>query len=199
MNNTFAMDEQLAVMLSQLDYSELPSEDKKDLVSTNKVISSFKKYTDICTKIYPKYLDDNESISMFVYLRENVRWGEGIQTRAGAHTRLALNYNLGSDNIIDTFLKKINSTKPTGNFQLAGIYLNYQRDVKEYTPLHSHEGGFQQVVCLGPTKSKFIVDNKNYILGNADVIVFGREKHGLPKDKACHEERISIDTFYLTL
>lgn len=85
--------------------------------------------------------------------------------------------------MINAFLKKISSTIPPGKYVLAGIYLNYQRNGEEYT--HSHEGGFQQVICLGPAKRKFVVEN-------VDVAVFGKTKHGLPKDKTCKEEYLLL-------
>ncbi len=155
------------------------------------------KYIEPPTHIFSKMLDSDECMAMFVYLKENIIWGEGIQTRSGGHTRLAAMGN--DDSNIRLFLAKIKTTLPTGKYHLAGIYLNYQRNGEEYTPTHSHQGGFQQVICLGPAKRRFVIGNKNYMVGNGDVIVFGSSKHGLPKDLKCVEERISIATFYLAI
>lgn len=91
------MDAQLALMLSQLDYNESSPEYEEKLTSTKtKVI----KCTDISTKIYPKMLSLDEYTAMFVYLKENIRWAEGIKTRSGEHTRLAANYQSGNDKCI---------------------------------------------------------------------------------------------------
>jgi hypothetical protein len=188
MMNTFDIDAQLALMLSQCE------------VETESDIKTTPKYVSPKVKLYPKMIDKDEAMAMFVYLKENITWEEGIQTRRGKHTRLACGYSPGTDRIIDNLLLKMNSTIPSecvGKCKLVGVYLNYQRNGKEYTPTHFHEGGFQQVICLGPAKRVFTISSKNYTVGNGDVVVFGAQKHGLPKDTECEEERISIATFYV--
>ncbi len=178
------IDEQLALMLALTDEQEDPADTKHE---------------PIVTKIYPKMIDEDESTEMFTYLKENISWKEGVKTRAGGHTRLARAYMTGDDKVINNFLKKIKSTIPRGRYHLVGIYLNYQRNGEEYTPVHTHEGGFQQIICLGPAKRKFLIGEKSHKMGNGDVAIFTTEKHGLPKDKSCKEERISIATFYIAL
>jgi hypothetical protein len=177
------IDEQLALMLMITD------EEPENLAET--------KFEPIVTRVYPGMINEDECNSMFRYLKENVNWGEGVKTRRGDHTRLACAYQYGHNKRLDDFLKKIQCTIPKGRYQLAGIYLNYQRNGEEYTPLHSHVGGFQQIICLGPARRKFVIDNKTHKLGNGDVAIFSTEKHGLPKDKNCNKERISIATFYM--
>jgi hypothetical protein len=182
-------DDQLALMLYQFD------DDLEDTKHTEPIpeITNIK----IATSILPHFINEDECMAMFIYLKENIKWQEGIQTRSGGHTRLAAMGN--EDRNVHHFIQKIKRTLPFGKFQVVGIYLNYQRNGTEYTPTHCHQNGFQQVICLGPAKRKFTIGNKHYIVGNGDVIVFGSDKHGLPKDTKCKEERISIATFYLPI
>jgi hypothetical protein len=127
-------DDQLALMLYQFD------DDLVDTEHTTSLTNDIEDIKKIAPSILPHYIDENECMAMFIYLKENTKWEEGIQTRSGGHTRLAAMGN--EDANVYRFIQKIKSTLPSSNYQLAGIYLNYQRNGTEYTPTHCHQNGF---------------------------------------------------------
>jgi hypothetical protein len=208
MTNINEMDTQIALMLAleaEAELEEKKSSTQRSRATPNNMLVPPERrvskliYTDPATQVYLRFLDADECMAMFYYLKDNIPWGESTITRYGGRTRLGCSYQSGRDKIIDNFIKKIDATKPPGQYSLVGVYLNYQRDGEEYTPRHNHEGGFQQLICLGPAKRKFVIGKLSQILGNGDVAIFGSAKHGLPKDTKCREERISIATFYLAV
>ena len=62
-----------------------------------------------------------------------------------------------------------------------------------WTPNHSHKGTHQLVISLGTSRT-LQVGNKDYLMENGDVILFGSSMHGIKPDQSVNG-RISIATF----
>lgn len=161
----------------------------------------------IATVVYPKAMDSQESMDMFAYLRDNMKWGEGVKSKyskvpgeSRGFTRLACQMQFGQDELLDTFIMQaISLVKLPDNISHLGMYLNYQRDGMDWTPNHNHPKQCQVVINTGPATRTFTVGKKSYKVANGDVIVFGSSVHGVPQEPEVKEPRISIATFTLCL
>jgi hypothetical protein len=150
------------------------------------------------TKLYSNIFDYDESMAMFYYLVDNIEWDDGILSKKNGFTRKAKALLIDEDPIIFNFINKainiINNSHIKSINQIKGVYLNYQRNGNEYTPLHSHKNSIQLVISLGETRH-FIVGKNTYELNSGDVIIFGHSIHGVPKQLNVNNGRISIATF----
>ena len=148
----------------------------------------------VMTQHYPSVFDENKSMESYVYLRDHIKWEEGVRSRSG-FTRLAKSLIMGDNNIVDEILseamKKLNLES---QYDILGIYLNYYRDGTHYTPSHSHKGMTQLVISLGATRT-LRVGTKDYIMSNGDVIIFGSSAHAIAPEPSLSDGRISIATF----
>lgn len=143
-----------------------------------------------------KYFDSDISDYLFNKLIK-LNFGNGIKTRFGGFTRKAIAIN-ETDEIfyeITDFIYPLLTNYKVGN--LIGYYINYYENGECYTPQHIHKDTNQLVVSLGDTRT-LNVEGKNYKMSHGDVIIFGNQKHGVPKEKNNKERgRISIATFCL--
>ena len=139
------------------------------------------------------------STRLYAFLRDTVAWGEGIKSRKG-HTRSAASYSL------DDFMVLINDypeaiaavaeiiEKYSVRKSCAGLYVNYYKDGNDWTPNHTHPGTTQIVISLGATRT-FLYGKTEIPSKNGDVLVFGSGLHGVPKEPAITDGRISIALF----
>jgi hypothetical protein len=141
------------------------------------------------------------SARLYTFLRDGIKWEDGIRSRKG-HTRSAAMFELRDFlRLIDDFpeimvgileiIEKYSVRK-----SCAGLYLNYYKDGNDWTPNHTHPGTTQIVISLGTTRT-FEYCKKPLPSGNGDVIVFGSSIHGVPKEPAITEGRISIALFMM--
>jgi len=151
--------------------------------------------TKIKTIHYKGLMDLELSTSLFVYLKNNIDWYDGIPSRIHGFTRKAYHYELGSDDFIDSYIIEACS-RLKYNGEIYGIYMNYYRNGEDFTPNHKHDTK-QIVLSLGSDR-KLMIGSKPYIMGNGDAIEFGTGIHGVPKEPAVpngEEGRISIAFF----
>jgi hypothetical protein len=145
------------------------------------------------THFSPSVLDKKESTALYEYLRDNIPWENGVKSKKG-FTRLAKAIDLDMyPEILDT-ITQVLSNFATNNYVIFGTYLNYYSTGDMYTPNHSHKNTIQLVISLGTTRT-LVVGKKQYQMSNGDAILFGSSVHGVPKEPAVREGRISIATF----
>jgi hypothetical protein len=137
----------------------------------------------------------DESMNAFAYLKQNINWIDGIKTRTGQKTRKAMPLNIGDVPIVDTLISTALTSLTDQKYEILGIYLNYYESGEMWTPNHSHPGTSQLVISLGQTRT-LLVDRCPYIMDTGSAIIFGSEKHGVPKDSSTGS-RISIATFMI--
>lgn len=84
----------------------------------------------------------------------------------------------------------------TGKIPLppASCYINLYRDGNDSTPNHKHDGTIQIVFSFGATRT-LKLGSREYNLNDGDVIIFGSQIHGVPKQEQCTETRYSIAFF----
>jgi len=141
-------------------------------------------------------IEKKDARRLYVKLRENIEWEEGIRSKKG-FTRLAKALAPGVNKEIDDVIKSaLEALIPGKRYYIMGIYLNYYKDGQCWTPNHKHEGTHQLVISLGATRT-LCVGKKDYEMENGDAIVFGSSIHGIPKDDSQRRGRISIATFMI--
>jgi len=146
-----------------------------------------------------RYIEEDKSLLLYNYLKNNITWGEGIRSKKG-HTRSAIAFTLDELlTIVDDFpevVAKISEVieKYSVRKVCDGVYLNYYKDGNDWTPNHTHPGTTQIVISLGATR-KFIYGKKEIDSCNGDVLVFGATVHGVPKQLYSNGGRISIALF----
>lgn len=157
------------------------------------------------TTYIPKFLESSTATEIFELLKKEVKWENGIPSRNG-FTRKAKAINLnksgGVTDIVNQLIAKalaqLKSKNPNiPDYTILGVYLNFYRDGKDFTPNHKHDKPIptdQLVISLGTTRT-LMVGKTNYQTGNGDLILFGTEMHGVPKQPEITEGRISIATF----
>jgi len=156
----------------------------------------------VMTKYHPSLLDSVKSTRDYVYLRDNIKWEEGVRSKRG-FTRLARALNRGENKVVDDIISEtLEKLGVKNKYDIYGIYLNYYKDGTHYTPSHSHKGTSQLIISLGATRI-LQVSSKEYSMGNGDVIIFGSSVHGIKqepelintKESGDIYGRISIATF----
>ena len=144
------------------------------------------------TQHYAALIDSSRATSIYSHLKDSVSWEEGVRSKSG-FTRLAKAMQLGDDQIIDELIVDVmNQIRYEG--VLLGIYLNYYKDGTHYTPNHSHPGTQQIIISLGTTRT-LTVGKTKYSMANGDVAIFGGSIHGVPKEPAVTQGRISVALF----
>ncbi len=133
-----------------------------------------------------------------------LEWGAGIRTRNGGFTRHAIGIDLDHNEDLLTIVcevlyqvyHKLEMKVDDAKSKIKGIYINYYKNGEEYTPNHTHrkEGSHQLVISLGCTRT-FVLGKKEISAKNGDVMFFGNQIHGIPKDPSVKEGRISIAVF----
>lgn len=181
-------------------------------------------HTKRCRTIFlPSVLEETEATSLYSALKEGIEWEDGVKTRIGGFTRKAKAVSLDSPVMellipyILPCIEKIAAArleKKVKNEELAlmtkcevarklqsyfkyvvlGVYLNNYEDGDMYTPAHSHPGQHQLVISLGATRT-LNVGSKSYEMNNGSAIFFGSATHGVPREPAIKEGRISIAVF----
>ena len=148
------------------------------------------------------YFNTNTCDSLYDYLKDNIKWGEGIKSK-NRHTRSAKSYNPEDfiELIIDDFPEVVATISDiivrfSGRKQWAGLYLNYYKDGNDWTPNHKHPGTTQIVISLGETRT-FQYGKKDILSENGDIFIFGSGIHGVAKEPAVKKGRISIALFMI--
>lgn len=149
--------------------------------------------TRVLTTYHPKIIDADGSTAIYEYLRDNIKWVDGIRSKQG-FTRKAKPMTIGEDEILDSVIVQALNKIGVTEAAVYGIYLNYYRDGNDWTPNHSHPGMKQVVISLGATRT-LTMGKGSHTMSNGDVIIFGSSIHGVPKDPNCKDGRISIAMF----
>jgi hypothetical protein len=162
---------------------------------------------------FHNFIDD--SLANFLYHSLlNIDWIDGIKTRSGGFTRKAMPIDINDieNNYIDNelvnlirtyILKVLKDLDIDKYYNILGTYLNYYENGNNYTPNHKHIGQHQMILSLGETRTLIIKDTESsnnftkYKLNNGDVIFFGSQLHGVPKEPKISKGRISIATFMI--
>lgn len=123
-------------------------------------------------------------------LVNGLKWGEGVKTRYGGHTRKAVSYKIGSDQMVDILLTEILdktreyilaiSASTMTTLTLGGVYINFYETGADYCPEHSHANGVQAVASFG-TERKFKYGSTSLMVKDGDIVIFGSGKHTVPK------------------
>ena len=149
----------------------------------------------IRTKHYKNLLEDNQARELYLYLKDNILWEEGVRSKQG-FTRLA--HSLHFDSIhVDALLPAIVISLEMCEIdpiRLKAIYLNYYKDGSYWTPNHNHPNTIQIILSLGAERI-LEIGSKSYNLNSGDLIYFGSSIHGVPKDYKVKKGRISIAMF----
>lgn len=154
-----------------------------------------------CPTTYLPAVFDNDGL--FDRLK-NLPWKEGVRSKNG-FTRMAhmvtqqdpFFNELASLIGVALATFKLNlGLKMGGEYTLAGIYVNYYKDGEMYTPNHTHPGTHQLIISLGGTRT-LNVGAKSYQMSHGDCILFGSSVHGVPKEPAVKNARISIAAFLI--
>jgi len=149
-------------------------------------------------RYFPNLINEEQSMKSFNTLKNKVQWHAGIKSR-GRETRKAYQCPLLSDNPMDIkirelVLKCVDRCVQSESVIIQGIYLNYYRDGDDWTPQHNHPGTMQLIMSFGATR-ELKIGSKSYDIKSGDVILFGEQKHGIPKNPSIKESRISIAVF----
>jgi hypothetical protein len=155
------------------------------------------------TIILKDAVQDEEATAYYDSMVDSLIWKSGIQSKTG-FTRLAHNVNLDSEfgkeilGLVTEILMEMKKTDPTiPNYAIFGIYINYYKDGKMFTPNHSHKGTHQLVISFGATRT-LTLGKRSCRMENGDAILFGSTIHGVPKEDT-EDGRISIATFMAPL
>jgi alkylated DNA repair dioxygenase AlkB len=138
-------------------------------------------------------IDKEVADEMYKKLRDEVPWTNGIRSRHGVSR---LQYGVSGQSPIDGYIQDVVSDVCRSvDFPgfTTGIYLNYYRNGRDYTPSHKHENTYQMIISLGETRT-LMIGKKGYDLSSGDVIVFGEQMHSIPKSDT-EGGRISIAVF----
>ena len=145
------------------------------------------------TKHHPKLIREDVATNVFIHLRDNIEWEDGVPSKKG-FTRKAKPMQFGDDPVLDFIIFEAFEKLEINSRKLQFIYLNYYRDGEDWCPVHTHPGTKQMIISLG-TVRQLLVGTKEYPMGNGDVIIFGASGHGIAKDPQCKEARIAIALF----
>ena len=142
--------------------------------------------------VLKKYLNELISTTLFNKLLK-LEWNNGIKTKYGTFTRKAYRVDFDTPlyNYINQYINDIVETYNLGN--VAGFYLNLYENGEMYTPTHKHESN-QIIISLGVSRT-LIINSKKYLCQNGDILIFGNQKHGVPKEIGLKGIRISIASF----
>ncbi len=149
-------------------------------------------------------VDEKECLELYKYLKKNIQWETGIITRNKKTTRKAKSLQYGSNSRVDEMIERAllslttinNNGLSNASFVMGEIYLNYYKDGTMWTPNHSHKNTYQLVISLGTTRT-FSLGRKNFPVENGDVLLFGSQIHGIPKEPEITRGRISIAVFLM--
>ncbi len=153
----------------------------------------------IATKYIENVLDDDSATALYMHLKDNIAWSDGVRTRNGGFTRKAFliepTYLEYYQEVKHAIIKAIHAMEiVTEPITVGLIYLNYYRDGNDYTPLHSHADSKQLVISLGHPRTLSI--GKKFIrMKNGSAVIFGSSTHGVPKETEITDGRISIAVF----
>ncbi len=152
------------------------------------------KTTRVATQYYPSFFDQKKATDTYVYLRDAIPWEQGVKSRKTGFTRLAKPLDPGDNKVVDDILTEaLTKLNLVDKYDILGIYLNYYQDGTHHTPAHSHQGMTQLIVSLGAIRT-LRVGNKNYFLGNGDVIIFGSSTHSVPPEPSLLNTSPQFDT-----
>ena len=158
------------------------------------------KTTRCYTTFKEKVIDEDEALAIYLTLKDSIEWEEEIRSKKG-FTRKAKTVPMGQypeiDSVIIRALRYLITCKESKNpkkYAILNYYLNYYEDGNMWTPNHSHRGTHQMVLSLGATRT-LTVGKKEFQMSSGSAILFGGSIHGVPKNKAVKEGRISIATF----
>lgn len=128
-------------------------------------------------------------------LVSTTKWVDGVRSARTGFTRKAHSLRLGDNPLVDNFvIDAFKALEQKEKYLALGIYLNYYQDGEMYTPPHIHKDSFQLIVSLGETR-KFEIGTKTINTDDGDVLFFGSQRHGIPKQPTIKKGRISIAVF----
>lgn len=147
------------------------------------------------TVFLPAALEADEAYALYIFLKENIAWEEGVRSRSG-FTRKAFAISpleVGEFEEVWTAVSKV-LDQFEGDYAVLGLYLNYYEDGKMYTPDHRHPDTQQLVISLGASRT-LRIGRRDFLMENGSAVLFGSSVHGVPKDLGVTEGRISVATF----
>ena len=152
----------------------------------------------------PGYFSEENADELYARCLQEIPWQTMEWSRGKNLPRLVYRYDQGRGiSVLDELFQ---DAKQQG-FQPTGIWCNYYRDGKDYTPYHRDDYGGRGVLTYSfGTKRKFYMKrntNKEVLkmsLGHGDVFYFDREtdslyKHSIPKESGVEGGRVSIVLF----
>lgn len=152
----------------------------------------------------PAVLPEDVATYYYQALRDTISWDDGIfSKRYKGPTRKAHQYTSQSParelleelaQILSPIIMKELNDQPYQTLDVLGCYLNYYVNGEMFTPSHTHPGQHQIILSLGATRT-LNISNRKYALQNGDLIVFGSQSHGVPKEPEVQDGRISIAIF----
>ena len=153
--------------------------------------------TSVKTTYYPSIFDEKTSECIYLYLKNNINWQDGIYSKKHkVVSRKAYMPTQTTD--IDDYINQLVATALPQDedidIQVLGIYVNYYQNGNDFCPAHSHSGTTQMILSFGATR-KLTVGKKEFPLKSGDVIIFGSSTHKIDKEPEITEGRISIAVF----
>ena len=148
----------------------------------------------------PNAIDLDYSNTIFDYLKDCIAWEDGIRSKAHGVTRKAKSIDPTQyPEILGIIMHVLQQFYPDVGMGIItptiyGTYINYYRDGNDFTPIHNHPSTIQLVISLGATRT-LTVGTKTLSMNSGDAVIFGVQKHGVPKDLSVSGGRISIATF----
>lgn len=65
--------------------------------------------------------------------------------------------------------------------EVSSCYINYYRDGNDSAPIHCHHDTVQVVISLGHART-LKIGNNQVVTNHGDLVMFGAQKHGVPKE-----------------
>lgn len=142
-----------------------------------------------------KIFDEYECRFIYKYLRDNIKWEEGIRSKSG-FTRLGKAINLLDDEMVFQIIVRVLNMFNIGQSAVSGIYLNYYKDGTYYTPSHRHDKTKQIIISFNEVGGERVlsIGSKDYEMENGSAIIFGSSNHTVRKQEN-KNGRISIALF----
>jgi alkylated DNA repair dioxygenase AlkB len=155
---------------------------------------------------HPNCLPDDYCKTLYEDLTKSIPWRKMTWGRGRELPRMIFHY----DNNHSEINKLIKLIEDTFVCEVSGVFMNYYRDGKDYTPEHrdEYDGDDVYTLSLGASRKFYFISTQentkgeklNYTLNNGDLIYFGANinrnyKHSLPKQVSVKEGRISIVFF----
>lgn len=145
-----------------------------------------------------KGLTDEQSAQWFDICVQ-LPYHQGIKSRRYGPTRLACALSILKDalsaehNFFSRELQEL-ADKYLPGHKVSGIYINFYRDGKMFTPMHRHTNTVQMVVSLGASRT-FKINTRTMLVKDSDIVIFGSQPHGILREPECETSRFSVACF----